>query len=85
MTEPSHCAFCDAEGAVLASPLAYARFDKYPVSRGHLLIMPRRHVADWFETSTAERQEVLALADEARALLLREHSPEGFNLGINIG
>ena len=85
MTEASHCPFCNAGGAVLAAPLAYARFDKYPVSRGHLLIMPRRHVADWFETSTAERQQILALADEARALLLRKHAPEGFNLGINVG
>ena len=85
MIDASECPFCHAEGAVLANSLAYARFDIYPVARGHLLILPRRHVADWFETSMAERQDISALADEARELLIREYAPDGFNLGINVG
>ena len=85
MTGTSECPFCDAAGAVLATSLAYVRFDKHPAARGHLLILPRRHIADWFETLMAERQDIWALADEARDLLIREYAPDGFNLGINVG
>jgi diadenosine tetraphosphate (Ap4A) HIT family hydrolase len=50
-----------------------------------MLLIPRRHVADWFETSEEERRDMLALADEARARLIRERNPDGFNLGVNVG
>ncbi len=79
------CPFCDSENAVIADALAYARYDKFPVTRGHLLIITRRHVPDWFETTPQERQAIFALADQARTLLLAKFAPEGFNLGINVG
>jgi diadenosine tetraphosphate (Ap4A) HIT family hydrolase len=79
------CPVCSAAGATLSNPLAYARFDRYPVTPGHLLVLPRRHVADWFETTGEERVAIWALADEARALLLRTYQPDGFNLGVNVG
>jgi len=50
-----------------------------------MLVIPWRHVSDWFETTDEERRDVLALADEARALLLRDRRPDGFNLGVNVG
>ncbi len=50
-----------------------------------MLLIPRRHVAGWFETTAGERCDLLALADEARAWLIREYSPDGFNLGVNVG
>ena len=49
------------------------------------MLIPRRHVADWFEMKTVEHQAVLDLATAARRLLIREHAPDGFNLGVNIG
>ncbi len=47
-----------------------------------MLLIPRRHVADWFETTAEERRE---LADGARDWLIQEHSPDGFNLGVDAG
>jgi diadenosine tetraphosphate (Ap4A) HIT family hydrolase len=85
MDSPSECPFCTIDGAVLAAPLAYARFDKYPAAPGHLLILPRRHVADWFETTAQERLSIWGLADQARVLLLSQFGPDAFNLGINVG
>jgi diadenosine tetraphosphate (Ap4A) HIT family hydrolase len=58
--------------------------DKFPVSPGHLLILTHRHVAEWFETTPAERLAILALADAARTLIMQEFAPDGFNLGVNI-
>ena len=42
----SDCPFCDNAESVLSNTLAYARFDRFPVSPGHLLILTRRHVAE---------------------------------------
>ena len=54
-----NCPFCGAEDEVLGNELAYAKFDAYPVSPGHLLIIPRRHAAVWFDLDSAEQQAIL--------------------------
>ena len=69
----------------IARPLAIARHDLFPVSKGHTLIIPRRHVGSFFETTADERREMLALLDDARALLDTAHRPDGYNIGINDG
>ena len=52
-----HCAFCGVEAARTAwsSPLALAVWDLYPVSLGHALVVPRRHVASWSELKADEK------------------------------
>jgi diadenosine tetraphosphate (Ap4A) HIT family hydrolase len=85
MQNDESCPFCNAEAALLANSLAHARHDLFPVTRGHLLVIPNRHVSDWFDTTPEERQAVLALAYEARAMLIADFAPDGFNLGVNVG
>jgi diadenosine tetraphosphate (Ap4A) HIT family hydrolase len=79
------CAFCSFDEAVLRNELAYARFDRYPVSPGHLLVLTLRHVATWFEATDEERAALLALIDEGKRLLDERHAPDGYNIGINVG
>ncbi|MGC1817625.1 MAG: HIT family protein [Casimicrobiaceae bacterium] len=81
------CPFCavDASRIVAQSPLAIAFRDGFPVSAGHCLVVPKRHVASWFETGEAERQEIMRLVDEVHDGLAKEHHPAGFNIGINDG
>ena len=81
------CIFCDPadEIIVLSNKLAYARFDNYPVSPGHLLIVPYRHFADYFDRNAAETASLWALVDEAKRHLDRQHSPDGYNVGVNAG
>jgi len=64
---------------------AYVLFDKNPVTPGHCLIIPFRHVADYFATTEQERQAMLALADRAKQMLEKDYDPRGYNLGINVG
>jgi len=82
-TQP--CPFCSAEGALIENALAYARYDRHPVTRGHLLIIPRRHVASWFDVTEDERGAIFALVDQTHDRLSAELAPDGFNVGINIG
>jgi diadenosine tetraphosphate (Ap4A) HIT family hydrolase len=79
------CPFCQRLPAVLHNALAFAVYDRAPVNPGHLLLIPYRHVADWFDCTAQEQQALLELAAEGRDLLLRERKPDGFNLGVNCG
>ncbi|OYV40167.1 MAG: diadenosine tetraphosphate hydrolase [Thiomonas sp. 20-64-5] len=81
----AQCPFCQSMPWVLRNALSFAVYDRAPVNPGHLLLIPFRHVADWFECSEQEQHALLELATEARALLLRERRPDGFNLGVNCG
>jgi diadenosine tetraphosphate (Ap4A) HIT family hydrolase len=81
----SNCSFCNQEEILLENELAWARYDKYPVSPGHLLIITKRHVADFFDTTIEERQAFNNLLEEAKKMLDREYSPDGYNIGVNCG
>ena len=83
----SDCHFCSIPGEqiLLEHPLAVAKRDGYPISKCHTLIIPRRHVLSFFETTEEERLAMLKLLDDAKAMLDREHGPDGYNVGINNG
>jgi len=81
------CTFCTLPaGQVLGeNDSAMWILDSHPVSPGHSLIVPKRHVESFFETTPEERDAMLALLDQARAHVCRSHSPAGYNIGINEG
>jgi diadenosine tetraphosphate (Ap4A) HIT family hydrolase len=82
------CAFCDraASGDVLLqNELAVAFYDGYPVSPGHCLVIPRRHEPDFFALTGDEQSAIWSMAREAQSRLGLERSPDGFNIGVNIG
>ncbi len=80
------CPFCGPGAAETASmDLAFARHDAFPVGPGHTLIVPRRHVASWFDATPDERSAMLRLLNEVKAALDRELHPAGYNVGFNVG
>jgi diadenosine tetraphosphate (Ap4A) HIT family hydrolase len=81
------CPFCtlDDERIVASNELAVVIRDGFPVSPGHTLVVPRRHVASWFEATAEEQRAILDLLTEAKQQLDVEHSPAGYNIGINDG
>lgn len=85
VTKQTGCLFCNPAEVVLAGELVYARRDSFPVSPGHLLIIPHRHVADYFETTAQEQAAIVGMINRARDWLAREFSPDGFNVGVNCG
>jgi diadenosine tetraphosphate (Ap4A) HIT family hydrolase len=86
--KPFSCPFCNParEYIILSNDLCYARRDINPVSRGHLLIIPFRHVSDFFDTTPEERNAIMDLAaGGSRAFLQEKFHPSGYNFGVNIG
>ena len=55
------------------------------MTEGHLLVIPNRHVADYFSATAEERTALWAMVDEAKKLLDGRFKPDGYNVGINIG
>ena len=84
MPDTKPCIFCHLDRPILAeSELALAFADAYPVSPGHTLIVPKRHVRTIFDTTPEEYAACFALAREVKDLLEASHQPQGFNLGVN--
>jgi diadenosine tetraphosphate (Ap4A) HIT family hydrolase len=81
----SGCELCTPDMVVLEDELAYVRYDNNSLSKGHVLVVPRRHVADFFEMSSAEKSAILSLLDRAKARIAREFAPDGYNIGVNVG
>jgi diadenosine tetraphosphate (Ap4A) HIT family hydrolase len=81
------CPFCNPESRyiILSNSHSYARWDINPVSKGHVLIIPFRHVPDFFETAPDERTAIMALVSDVRLLLEQRYHPAGYNFGVNIG
>lgn len=83
------CIFCNAEKnreIVAENELCLAFPDNYPVTEGHTLITPRRHITDYFEMSEAERTDANDLIRVRRLQLLESDARiSGFNIGVNCG
>jgi len=85
MTKP--CRFCNLSSTdiVIANELAVVSRDSYPVSPGHTLVIPKRHVGSYFDTTTEERLALLELIDKAKLELDSEFHPAAYNLGLSDG
>ena len=79
------CELCTLNDVILESDLAYVRYDNHSLSRGHILVIPRRHVASFFDMTTEEQHAVLSLMNEAKRFIDKEFSPDGYNIGVNVG
>ena len=89
MRDPNNpCLFCNIKesGCAHENELAYASYDSYPVSRHHCLVIPKRHIKDYFELSN---EELIAcdnlLKIVKNEIIKKDKSISGFNLGTNIG
>ncbi|MGP0024858.1 MAG: DEAD/DEAH box helicase family protein [Streptosporangiaceae bacterium] len=68
-----------------ANDHAFVIADRFPVSPGHALVVPRRAIATWWEASDDERADILALINEVKCQLDVELRPDGYNVGFNAG
>jgi len=85
MKQPESCELCARQAVLAENGLAYVRADNHALSRGHVLVVPKRHVADFFEMTAEEHVAVIELLRDARRLVHSQHSPDGYNIGVNVG
>ncbi|MEX2601600.1 MAG: HIT family protein [Balneolaceae bacterium] len=80
------CPFCeDTVEAVFENEFSFAIRDRYPVSDGHMLIISKRHLDDYFELTRREKRACWELVDRVKQSLEKELNPDGWNIGINTG
>ena len=79
------CQLCEPAEVLIENSLAYARLDSNSLAAGHVIVVPRRHVADFFDMTAAEQAAVLELLNAAQRLVQAKYSPDGYNIGVNIG
>jgi diadenosine tetraphosphate (Ap4A) HIT family hydrolase len=80
------CVFCQLNRSVLAqSDLSCAFLDGFPVSEGHALVIPKRHVASIWDMTDPEYADAFDLVRQLKVLLQLRYNPQGFNVGVNCG
>ena len=79
------CVFCKNLSKVLENDFAYAVYDINPISKGHMVFVPKRHHGTLFESTSEEIKAMFDLMNKARNMLDREHKPDGYNLQANCG
>lgn len=83
----SICPFCTLEPTRIIASNNYclALMDGFPISPGHTLIIPKRHIASLFEATRDEREGLFDQVEQVKAALQEKFKPDGFNIGINDG
>ena len=84
---PDRCPFCepDAQRIWMDNAIGVVLWCAFPVTQGHSLVVPKRHVASIYELSPDEQAALWMLVGEARQRLQDQFHPDGFNIGVNDG
>lgn len=84
------CLFCDKDNPekhriIFENELFYARWDNFPVNKGHAEIVPKRHIVSFFDLSKEELIEMFDLLKQTKQFIEEKYHPDGYNIGINDG
>ena len=81
-----NCVFCELiknKEYYLESDLSVAIFDNFPASKGHTLIIPKRHSETYFDLNKEEIGDMFDLSLKVKKFLDQEYHPDGYNVGFN--
>lgn len=86
-TQSSECPFCSLNPSriIAENEMAFVIRDLNPVSQGHSLVIPKRHVASFFELSSEEVSTIYKLLHVAKKNIDELHKPDAYNIGVNVG
>jgi len=84
------CLFCqihdpDVNELMFEGREVYVRWDNYPAARGHVEVVPKRHVESYFDLTPSEHDEVYVLIKRAKQRLEDDFQPDGYTIGVNEG
>ncbi len=86
----NYCLFCDRNNPekhsiIEENNLFYARWDNYPVSKGHAEVIPKKHIESFFDLNNDELIQLFDLIKKTKKIIQNKHNPDAFNIGINDG
>ena len=87
----SDCPFCEITNNTnhprieIENQHAFAILDGFPITEGHTLIIPKRHVGSFFDITPAEHKSLFQLIEKIKPELDKQFKPAGYNIGINDG
>lgn len=84
MTQTNDCPFCNNSEFIMENEHWICIYDNYPVSKGHTLIIPKRHFNDYFLSTEIERSFFDKIIFEVKEHLDKKYSPDGYNVGFNV-
>lgn len=84
MNQPSSCPFCNKTNPLIENKYWMCFYDNYPVSPGHILIVPKRHYNDYFGSNEHERSSFDDILFLTKRYLDVNYSPHGYNVGFNV-
>ena len=80
------CVFCNnVEPIITENEYWYAIYDKYPVSKGHTLLITKRHISSFFDLTSEEIEQMYDMIYYIKNKLDIEYFPDGYNIGVNCG
>ena len=85
------CIFCNIdqpgrdELVLVRGRLTYVILNLYPYNNGHLMVVPYRHIPNLAATTTDEQAELMRFTRDAEVALTEAYTPQGMNIGINLG
>jgi diadenosine tetraphosphate (Ap4A) HIT family hydrolase len=88
LAEGEACRFCltkPSRRIMIEGKYGFAAWDRHPASEGHFLVIPYRHVSEYFDINDEEREELWRLVAEGKKIADEKYNPDGYNIGINIG
>ena len=83
------CVFCEQfipnRNPLFENKLAIAYFDEFPVSKGHTLIITKRHATTFFDITNEEQIAIIELLNKCKKYIDKKYHPDGYNVGLNCG
>lgn len=83
------CVFCEQfipnRKPLFENNLAIAYFDEFPVSKGHILIITKRHAKTFFDITDEEQIAIIELLNKCKKYIDKKYTPDGYNVGLNCG
>lgn len=81
----SACPFCESARQAAQTEHFYIQLDAYPVTVGHILVIAKRHVSDYFSLNEHEKVDLPVALNVAHEYINQRHQVDGFNIGMNCG
>jgi diadenosine tetraphosphate (Ap4A) HIT family hydrolase len=87
MKKVDNCPFCylnSTEAVIYENKQSFAIYDRFPVTNGHVLIIPKKHVISYFDLSIKEQNYLWEAINKVKSIIADRFNPDGYNIGINI-